>query len=249
MATEATPRNMHAVVIGASGGIGSALVAELGADPAVGQVMALARSALDGLPAKARALPLDLTDETSIETAAKSCANGLDAEGLDLVIVASGVLHAPNLRPERTWDELDAATMARAFAINCTGPALAAKHFLPLLARDRRSVFAALSARVGSISDNRLGGWYAYRASKAALNMMIRSLAIELRRKNPSAICVGLHPGTVDTPLSAPFQTRVPDTQLFTPERAARELLNVMSQLTAAQSGRVLAWDGREIEP
>jgi NAD(P)-dependent dehydrogenase (short-subunit alcohol dehydrogenase family) len=245
MTSDATPRNLRAVVIGASGGIGSALVAELSGDPAIDQVMALARSELDGLPEKARALHIDLTDETSIASAAKSC-----ADGLDLVIVASGMLHAPpKLRPEKSWDELDAASMAQAFAINCTGPALAAKHFLPLLARDRKSVFAALSARVGSISDNRLGGWYAYRASKAALNMMIRSLAIELGRKNPHGICVGLHPGTVDTPLSAPFQARVPAAQLFTPERAARELLSVIRRLTTTQSGQILAWDGRGIAP
>ena len=139
------------------------------------------------------------------------------------MLIASGVLHdaAAGIAPEKSWRALDAAAMARVFAVNTIGPSLIAKHFLPLLARDRRVIFAALSARVGSISDNRAGGWHAYRASKAALNMMIKGLAIELARRNPAALCVGLHPGTVDSPLSAPFQRNVPAAELFTPARAA----------------------------
>jgi len=240
--------NLSTVVIGASGGIGSALVAALAAEPAVKRVFAAARSELVDLPPKASALQLDLANEPSLERAAAKCAA---SGGLDIVIVASGVLHdeVAGLRPEKRWTELRADSLARAFAINCSGPALAAKHFLPLLATGRRSVFAALSARVGSIGDNRLGGWYAYRASKAALNMMIRTLAIELERVNPSALCIGLHPGTVDTRLSAPFQSGVPAEQLFSPEQAARQLLSVISEAGPSDSGRVLAWDGQVIAP
>ena len=137
--------------------------------------------------------------------------------------------------------------MARAYQINAIGPALVAKHFLPLLATDRKAVFAALSARVGSIGNNRLGGWYAYRASKAALNMILKTLSIELARRNPSAICVGLHPGTVDTRLSGPFQRGVPGDKLFSPHRSAPCLLKVINALSPGQSGRVLAWDGKPI--
>lgn len=237
--------DLRAVVIGAHGGIGRALVQALAADPSVGTVYAAARSESMESIKNAVSLKLDLLDESTIKAAARSC----DNDGpLDLVIVASGFLHDdPDVLPEKTWKEIDPDIMAQAFAINCTGPALVAKHFLPLLNSRRRSVFAALSARVGSIGDNRLGGWYAYRASKAALNMMIKNLAIELARGLPESVCIGLHPGTVDTALSEPFQSRVPPEQLFSPQRAAHQLLAVIGGATPAASGRVLAWDGSEI--
>jgi NAD(P)-dependent dehydrogenase (short-subunit alcohol dehydrogenase family) len=186
----------------------------------------------------------DLKDEASIEAVAKAAA----AEGpLDLVLVATGVLHGPALRPEKTWRSLDAAALAEAFAINATGPALIAKHTLGLLRRDTKSAFACLSARVGSIEDNRLGGWHAYRASKAALNMLVRSCAVELHQRNPGALCVALHPGTVDTRLSQPFQGGVDPAKLFAPTRSARALLGVLDRLTPADSGRLFAWDGQPI--
>ncbi len=240
-------RGLAAAVIGASGGIGAGLVDALATDPAVDRIFAVARTNLTDLPAKTQAVHLDLTAESSIEQAAKTCANYGE---LDIVLVASGLLHAgPDLQPEKTWADLSAESFAQSFAINCTGPALVAKHFLPLLARGRKSVFAALSARVGSIGDNRLGGWYGYRASKAALNMVIRTLAVELKRKNASALCIGLHPGTVDTNLSAPFQSRVPAKQLFTPASSAQRLLSVIALAQPSQSGSLLAWDGTEITP
>lgn len=163
-----------------------------------------------------------------------------------MVIVATGLLHdASGLQPEKTWRALEAGSLERSFRVNSIGPALVAKHCLPLLARDRKSVFAALSARVGSIEDNRLGGWHAYRASKAALNMLIRTLSIELAHRNPTAICVALHPGTVDTALSRPFQRGV--NTLFSPPRAATCLLEVMDDLTSEHSGQLFAWDGQRI--
>ena len=224
----------RAAVIGASGGIGAAIASGLEAEGT--KVLRLSRSG-DG----AR---IDLENEESIADAAKSA--GEDGP-LDLVFVATGFLHDEGSGPEKDWRHLDAVNLARNFAINVTGPALVAKHFLPLLPDDRRGGFAALSARVGSISDNRLGGWYAYRASKAALNMMVRSLSIELARKKPEAFCVGLHPGTVDTRLSEPFQRNVPQGKLFTPDYSARMLLNVLASLDPSDSGKCFAYDGEEI--
>ena len=188
---------------------------------------------------------IDVTDEPSIAAAA-AIARGLAPPRL--VIVASGLLHAPDgLRPEKSLSMLDGERLARLFAVNATGPALVARHLLPLMPRSGRAVFAAVSARVGSISDNRLGGWYGYRASKAALNQLLRTIAIEWSRSAKDALCVGLHPGTVDTPLSAPFQANVAADRLFTPAQSAGLLLDVLGRLTPAESGRVWAWDGQEV--
>jgi NAD(P)-dependent dehydrogenase (short-subunit alcohol dehydrogenase family) len=233
----------RAVVIGASGGIGGALAAALAERGAV--VHALSRR---GVVEDARFLAdtIDLEAEASIADAASA----LRAEGpIDLVIVASGLLHAEGVAPEKSYRQLSGAAFARYFAVNATGPALVAKHFFPLLARDRPAVFAALSARVGSIGDNRLGGWYGYRASKAALNMIVKTLSIELARTHPLAACVALHPGTVATDLSQPFQRGVPAEKLFSPETSANHLLDVIAELSASQSGSILAWDGAEITP
>ncbi len=178
-------------MIGTSGGIGAALAEALSAQG--NQVIALGRATTP---------PLDLLDEASIAAAAADVA----ALGTPrLVIDATGFLHGAGFTPEKSLRDLDPAHMAHAFAINAIGPALLMKHFLPLLPRQGASVFATLSARVGSIGDNRLGGWYAYRASKAALNQLVRTAAVELRRRAPQAVCVALHPGTVETALSAPF--------------------------------------------
>lgn len=143
--------------------------------------------------------------------------------------------------------ELDFDKLARSFAINAIGPALVAKHILPLLPQDERAVFAAISARVGSIGDNRLGGWYGYRASKAALNQLIKTFSIELARRHSEAVCVGLHPGTVDTALSKPFQGSVPARQLFESDKAARQLLNVLDGLNPSDTGNLFAWDGSRL--
>ncbi len=156
------------------------------------------------------------------------------------------MLQAAGLTPEKTYRALDGAAMLESFRVNTVGPALVGKHLLPLLPRAGRSVFAALSARVGSIGDNRLGGWHSYRAAKAALNMVLRNFAIELAQSRPEAICVGLHPGTVRTPLSAPFRGR---RTALEPSASARHLLDVIARLTTAQSGGVLAWDGGTIVP
>ncbi|MSQ66758.1 MAG: SDR family NAD(P)-dependent oxidoreductase [Gammaproteobacteria bacterium] len=236
---------LRCAVVGARGGLGAALCSALLAHPEVATLYALARLAP---PPVARMVPLtlDLTDEASVAQAAREIAH----DGpLDLVLVASGLLHDGTLRPEQRWEALDPIVLARLFAVNTIGPALCAKHFLPLLRRDQKAVFAALSARVGSIGDNRSGGWYGYRASKAALNMLLKTLALELSRRNPPAICVGLHPGTVDTGLSRPFQAHVPPPSLFTGESAAQHLLAVCESLRVADSGQVFAWDGAVVVP
>ncbi len=239
------------VVVGAAGGLGRALVQTLLERRPADLVLALSRS--PALPAAPRLhqAPIDLTDEASIATAAtqaRALRNALAPGGIRRVIVASGLLHhADGLRPEKSMAALDADTLARLFAVNAIGPALVARHFLPLMPRDAPAAFAALSARVGSISDNRLGGWYGYRASKAALNMLIRTLAIEWSRTAKQSVCVGLHPGTVDTGLSRPFQGNVADGRLFTPAYAAGCLIDVLDQLEPADSGKVFAWDGSEV--
>lgn len=235
----------RAVVIGYGGGIGRALVERLAEDRAYDEVHALSREPPGtGTNDRVRHGRIDVGDPDSIAAAATVLGGPLD-----LVIIATGLLHATGHRPERSLAELDADWLAQLFRVNTIGPALVLRHFAPLLATDRRTVVAALSARVGSISDNKLGGWYGYRASKAALNMVIRTAAIELARTRPQAVCVGLHPGTVDTSLSQPFQRGVPAGGLFTTGFAAARLLDVLTGLHRGVSGRCFAWDGREIDP
>jgi NAD(P)-dependent dehydrogenase (short-subunit alcohol dehydrogenase family) len=229
----------RAIVVGSTGGIGAALVRDL-SGRGFG-VTGLARR-----PAWAGDIAVDLTDERSLEAAAEQ----LRARApFDIILVATGLLHDGDLHPEKSVREVDPAHLLKSFAVNSVGPALAAKHLTPLLPKAERGIFAALSARVGSISDNRLGGWYGYRASKAALNMIIKTLAIELARSRPKAICVGLHPGTVDTQLSAPFQARVAAGRLFTPDHAAHQLIEVIDALTSGDSGQCFDWDGKPIAP
>jgi NAD(P)-dependent dehydrogenase (short-subunit alcohol dehydrogenase family) len=239
-----------AVVVGASGGLGAALVAALLARGAHATVLALSRGGAgptDGDDARLARGRIDVTDEASVAAAA-ALAAGLAPPRL--VIVASGVLHAPDgLRPEKSFAAIDPAALARLFAVNATGPALVAKHLLPRMPRTGRTVFAAVSARVGSIGDNRLGGWYGYRASKAALNMLLRTLAIERARTARESVVIGLHPGTVDTALSAPFQSNVGEGRLFAPDRSAAHLLDVIDRAGPRDSGTVLAWDGTPVPP
>lgn len=226
---------MRAVVIGASGGIGAAVADALREEDV--EVHAFARAFTSDRH-------VDVSNEPSIAAAAARVGGAVD-----LVFVATGLLHEGGRGPEKAMRELDPDWLQRNFLVNAIGPALVAKHFLPLLPRDRRAVLAALSARVGSIADNALGGWYGYRASKAALNQLIRTLSIEERRRNPQSIVVALHPGTVDTGLSKPFQGAVQPGRLFTPARAAVQLLDVLDGLRAKDSGRLFDWEGKEVAP
>jgi len=229
----AFPAGGTAVVIGA-GGIGAALRERLEEHSEHLQVIGLSRR---GDP------PLDVTDEASIRRAADFVKEG--SGDVRLVIDATGFLHDDDFGPEKTWSQLDPEHMARAFAVNATGPALLMKHFLPLLPRQGKSVFATLSARVGSIGDNRLGGWYSYRASKAALNQFVRAASIELHRRSKEAICVALHPGTVDTKLSGPFGKA--GLAVRAPDVAARELLAVIAELKANANGGFFDHRGKPV--
>ncbi len=232
-----------AVVVGASGGLGRALAGGLTRDPAFGRVFALSRRQPDGWPDRDW-IGADILDETTL---ARAAAHLKEVGTVTRIVVATGQLHGSGLTPEKSMRAITLESLATAFAVNAAGPALVAKHLLPLTPKDRANLFAALSARVGSIGDNNLGGWYGYRASKAALNMLVRTLAIEHRRTRPMGICVALHPGTVDTGLSAPFQSGVPDGKLFTPSRAANALLTVMNGLGPDANGGFYAWDGSPI--
>ena len=236
------PDGFRAVVIGASGGIGAALYEALDAHPRCAAIHGFSRRGMTAANSAAYG-SIDLDDEGSIAAAAQAVA----AQGpVHLIITATGQLHGPEVTPEKTWRHLEADRLLAYYRANCVGPALAAKHFLPLLAKPEKAVFAALSARVGSIADNRVGGWHGYRAAKAGLNMMIRNFAIELQLKSPNAVVLGLHPGTVATGLSAPFRGKVSH-DIFTPEVAAGHLLNVADRATPQESGHQLAWDGQKI--
>jgi len=249
------PAGSHALVQGASRGIGLEFVRQLLGQPAVGRVFAGCRTPdrADELAALAaddhrlQVLPLDAGDEASIARAAAMVASVTDR--LHLVVNCAGILHGgpASLAPEKRLADVQPEGLAASFAVNAFGPLLVAKHFERLLAHRERAVFASISARVGSIGDNRLGGWYAYRGAKAAQNMFTRTLAIEWARSRRNVVCVALHPGTTDTDLSRPFQGNVPADRLFSPERTVRQLLGVIDHLTPADSGRFYAWDGSEI--
>ncbi len=225
-----------AVVLGGTGGIGAALAEGLREQGHT--VLAFGR----------RTAPaLDYADEASVARVAQHIASELERTGLPLrrLVVATGILHEGAVQPERSWNHLDAAALQRLFLVNTIGPALVMRHVLPLLPRQGRSVAAFISARVGSIGDNRLGGWYGYRASKAALNQLVHTAAIELARRSPKALCVALHPGTVDTALSQPFAKTGLDVR--PPTVAAQELLQVMDTLPEGSNGGFFDHHGKDI--
>lgn len=232
-------------IIGASGAIGQAFISVLADKYPDAQIHAFSRKKTH-VSAQIIAHTIDYKDEKSI---AQSAEIASQKQPLDLVIVANGVLHDGDLMPEKCLKDLKSDNFHKIFDANTIVPAMIAKHFLPKLNKNNKSIFAALSARVGSISDNQLGGWYAYRASKAALNMILKNISIEVARTNKSAIIIGLHPGTVNSNLSKPFQKLVPENKLFTPEFAANKLLEVIESATPQQSGKCIAWDGEEILP
>ena len=232
-----------AAVFGASGGIGRALCEALAAR-GTQIIYAGSRSGQGPEAAGVRPFAFDLKNEASIAAASDT----MREDPPEWVIVATGVLTLEEgTGPERTFKRLDPATMAEVLALNTIGPAMIAKHMLGIMPRNRPFVFAALSARVGSISDNRLGGWHSYRASKAALNMLLRNFALEMTRTHPESVIAGLHPGTVDSALSQPFQSGLAEGQLTAPQDAANNLLSVLASLTPEQSGKVFDFRGQEI--
>ena len=234
-----------AAVFGSSGGIGKALVDEL-IQRGVGRIYSLSRSSQIDTRKEVISLHFDLKEERTIMAAAKK----MKDKPPDMTFVATGILTlSDGSRPERSVKELKQECAVEMFLINTIGPAIIAKNLIPLFDRKKPTVFAALTARVGSNSDNALGGWHSYRSSKAALNMLLKNLAIELGRTHPSALVVGLHPGTVDSNLSKPFQSGIPQKQLLHPKDAARSLLNVVSRLKVDDSGKVFDWRGDLILP
>ncbi|MEQ9489778.1 MAG: SDR family NAD(P)-dependent oxidoreductase [Alphaproteobacteria bacterium] len=222
-----------AVVFGSSGGIGSAFLAALEDAGHFERVIGFSRSGPNRF---------DLTDETSIERAVTAAA---DAGEIRLAIDATGFLHDKNGGPEKSLRDLDGQRLAHSFAINAIGPAMLMKHLLPRLPRSGKAAFCTLSARVGSIGDNTLGGWYGYRASKAALNQFVKTASIELARRSPEALCIALQPGTVATDLSAPFSGN--SSTVLSPGKSAGNLLNVVNRLQADASGGFFDWNGAEV--
>ena len=239
-----------ALVQGGNRGIGLAFVRQLLADPGFDRVIATCRNPSGAEALRALAADpslelrrLDVTDEASIAAAAEG------VEALHLLLNVSGILHRGDaVQPEKKLAQLDPAAMAEVFAINAFGPALVAKHFARALTRHKEpAVLANLSARGGSVGDNRLGGWYSYRASKAAQNMLTKNLSIEMTRRNPQLVVLALHPGTVDTGLSKPFQRGVPEGKRFDAERAARQLLAICRDATPDDNGCFYDWAGKPV--
>jgi NAD(P)-dependent dehydrogenase (short-subunit alcohol dehydrogenase family) len=223
------------VVIGATGGIGAAVCRQLQADPGVGEVLALSR---------ASDVRLDLDQRSEHRSRRRTAPRNCPTCGWSSWQPACCTMGTTFSRKRRCGSSPDAGAQ---FAVNAMGPALVLKHFQPLLPRNGKAVFAAISARVGSISDNRIGGWYSYRASKAALNMMLKCAAIEIGRTRKHQIMLGLHPGTVDTGLSKPFQSNVPDGKLFSAEQSAGYMLDAIEGASPDQSGSVIDWDGKTV--
>lgn len=227
-----------ALVIGSGGGIGAAMLAQLQSDTNFAQGLGLSRST---------EVSINYFDESSIAKAAQSVASLCAASNLQLrlLVVATGFLHGEQGQPERSFTNLDAAYLSQVFQINTLGPALVMKHFLPLLPKTGHCVAGFISAKVGSISDNALGGWYGYRASKAALNQLVKTAAIELSRRNKDSICVSLHPGTVATALSEPFAKT--GLNVRPAAEAASDLLAVLAGLKPADTGCLIDYQGQKL--
>lgn len=225
--------NFTALVVGASGGIGKAVTEALTHAPNVGTVLQLSRSEQPGF---------DIANEEAIAASMGSIKEQYGA--LDLLFDATGILEVDGTPPEKSFRHVDMETMMRSFQVNAMGPAFLLKHGMDLFSRDTKTVFATLSARVGSIGDNKLGGWISYRASKAALNQIVRAGSIELSRKRPQSVCVALHPGTIDTDLTRAYaRGRI----THTPAESAQNMLGVLDGLKPEQTGRFFAYNGEEI--
>jgi len=248
------PTKAYALIQGASRGIGLALVDELLKNNADQPVIATCRNpnSSDGLKSlmesygeRLKVFSLDPTEESSAIKVAEMLSK--QSISIELLVNCTGILHHSKLRPEKRIDDINIENLIELFKVNSISAMLAIKHLRKFLLRDSRAVIVNLSARVGSISDNFLGGWYGYRSSKAALNQLTRTLSIELQRNLPLSVCVALHPGTVDTQLSQPFQSAIPKEKIFTTQTAARQILNVISKLNSTDNGSFIAWDGSKI--
>tara|TARA_B000000609_G_scaffold156097_1_gene148101 strand:- start:88 stop:810 length:723 start_codon:yes stop_codon:yes gene_type:complete len=234
-------------IIGSSGAIGNAVAEILLDDDGVEAIYRFSRNDSNENSDRVKNLFLDIEDEESIKDCIKNLSKDIK---FDLVFVATGILHNDNdIFPEKSIRDISQSKLEKVLLVNTIGPALVGKYLIPYLRKDSKSIFAFLSARVGSISDNKLGGWYSYRASKTALNQIIKNFSIEVRRSNPNAIFIGLQPGTVKSFLSKPFEKNVRPENLFTPEYSATKMLEVIDNLSLEDTGKVYAWDGEEIQP
>lgn len=242
-----TPKT--ALIVGGGQGIGLEFVRQLLQRDRVDRLYATYRNPASALltiaDARLRCLPMDITDEAQIATVIKDIQT--ESTALHYVINCVGVLHEGTMQPEKSLRQLNADQLLHYFQVNSIGAVLLAKHVQPLLKHRDRAILATISAKVGSIGDNQLGGWYGYRASKAALNMFMRSTAVEYKRTCPRAIVVTLHPGTTDTQLSKPFQRNVPPEKLFGVDRTVTQLLTVLDQLQESDSGEFFSWDGSRL--
>ena len=234
-------------IIGSSGAIGNAVAEILLDDDGVEAIYRFSRNDSNENSDRVKNLYIDIEDEESIKDCIKNLSKDIK---FDLVFVATGILHNDNdIFPEKSIRDISQSKLEKVLLVNTIGPALVGKYFIPYLRKNSKSIFAFLSARVGSISDNKLGGWYSYRASKTALNQIIKNFSIEVRRSNPNAIFIGLQPGTVKSFLSKPFEKNVRPGNLFTPEYSATKMLEVIDNLSLEDTGKIYAWDGEEIQP
>ncbi len=237
----------NVAVIGSSGAIGNAVSKILLDDESVDSVYNFSRSASPNISDKEHRIYIDIEIEQSIKDAVEKIPPDIK---FDLIFVATGILHNDkDVYPEKSIRDISADRFKKVLMINTVGPALVGKYFIPFLNKENKNVFAFLSARVGSISDNKLGGWYSYRASKTALNQIVKNFSIEIKRSNPNSIFIGLQPGTVKSNLSKPFEKNVQSENLFTPDYSAAKLLEVIDALTSDDSGKLYAWNGEEIWP
>lgn len=251
---EQLPASPNILVMGATSGIGLAFANQLASSNENGLLFAVARGAsrsaslaalIEQAPHRIIPVDADITCETQLAALAGDVMEHTNA--LHLVLNTAGLLHDAGLQPEKSISRVTLDGLMKVFSVNAFGPALLAKALLPLMRHGQTAIFASLSARVGSIGDNRLGGWYGYRSAKAAQNQLLRTFAVELTRFNQASIVLALHPGTTDTPLSQPFQGNVTPEKLFTADYAATCLLEVIAQRTPADSGNFFAWDGQPI--
>ena len=239
--------NKNVAIIGSSGAIGNSISKLLKSEISVESVYNFSRSDISESSEKEKNIYIDIENEDSIIESIKKIPKDIK---FDLIFVATGILHNDeDIYPEKSIKDISGNKLKKVLMVNTIGPALIGKYFIPFLNKNNRNVFAFLSARVGSISNNKIGGWYSYRASKSALNQIIKNFSIEIKRSNPNSIFVGLQPGTVKSNLSKPFQKNVNSKNLFSPDYSAKKLLDVISNLSIEDTGKLFAWDGEEINP
>jgi NAD(P)-dependent dehydrogenase (short-subunit alcohol dehydrogenase family) len=232
-------------IIGSSGAIGRAFLDAYIADKEISNIYSISRTEVESNDERIIHINIDVTDEVSV----KAAASKIGENRLDKLIVATGILHTELFGPEKSIKDIKIENFVKIFSVNAFGPALIGKYFLPLMKKDKKSIAAFLSARVGSISENKLGGWYAYRASKSALNQIIKNFSIEAKRTNPTGIIIGLQPGTVKSKLSEPFQKNVKKGKLLLPKDSVKSLIRVIENVMQNDSGKIFDWKGEEIAP